>query len=378
MLSHHLNIILDSELEIINEGNIEYINNESINYYMTNDNLWRYNEYIIIGNQINGIAITQLWYNNEIPYLIDNNYYNFNYTLWEYCINKYNALNQVKLREKNNNDKHYVKIVNNNECYSFIGNVSTFESPQILSLSNNCQSKTLIIQLLSLLMGIDDSVCIHASIEIIKLVAHLYVCNIEQYSNIDPKKEYSLSKIFSERHRAINDELFMDNIIGYNYTEPIFRKQYKYVVMKNGDWHLNPNIIIGNNKVGLDGTFSDLLYTSKRRLNPYLGGGYLWPNGIIPIDFTTRFSGDYAFSRSLFNAVVNEFRSKTNIKIIQRTTETDYIEIYPGISCSSVVGKSTKGGAQALSLPKKCWTLEIFTQLMMYSLGMLAILNIDI
>ena len=181
-----------------------------------------------------------------------------------------------------------------------------------------------------------------------------------------------------ERQRVIKDELFMDNIIGYNYTESIFGKQYKYIIMKNGDWHLDSNTIIGNNKVGLDGVFAELLDASKRRLNPYLSPNSpsLWPNGIIPIDITTRFNGSYLFSRSLFNAVVNEFRSKTDIKIIERTTENDYIEIYPGDLCSSLIGKSSFGGKQAISLPFICWTLATFTQQIFRALGIVCLCNI--
>ena len=169
------------------------------------------------------------------------------------------------------------------------------------------------------------------------------------------------------------ERMFLDNIIGYNYTESIFGKQYKYTIMKNGDWHLDLNTVIGNSKDGLDGVFAELLHASKRRLNPYLGPNSqsLWPNGIIPIDFTTGFTGNYGFPRSLFNAVVNEFRSKTDITIIERTTENDYIQIYPGDSCSSLIGKSSFGGKQLLSLPIGCWTLAVFTRQIFLALGMI-------
>ena len=146
--------------------------------------------------------------------------------------------------------------------------------------------------------------------------------------------------------------------------------------MKNGDWHLDSCSIIGNNKVGLDGTFAELLDASKRRLNPYIGPNSLslWPNGIIPIDFTTGYTGSYTFPRTLFNAVANEFRSKTDIRIIERTTETDYIEMFPGTSCSSIVGKSLNGGKQVLSFPIGCWSISIFTHQIFHALGILYIL----
>ena len=69
-------------------------------------------------------------------------------------MNKRHKWSKIKFIPKTSEHKHYVKIVNNGGCYTYIGDVRSFESPQILSIAPQCQSVTIIVHLLSSLGGI--------------------------------------------------------------------------------------------------------------------------------------------------------------------------------------------------------------------------------
>ena len=92
----------------------------------------------------------------------------------------------------------------------------------------------------------------------------------------------------------------------------------------------------------------------RRRLNPYEDAYGKWENGIVPVDKSGYPGG---FPDQLWYEILNEYK-KVGIKIIERTTENDYIELIDGTGCYSDVGKL--GGKQIMSLDSSgCLILNI-------------------
>ncbi|MCP4955541.1 MAG: hypothetical protein GY919_07945 [Photobacterium aquimaris] len=81
----------------------------------------------------------------------------------------------------------------------------------------------------------------------------------------------------------------------------------------------------------------------------YPTSGYKWPNGVIPYhiehSLTQRAKEDFLYA-------VNHWNSKTQVQLIPRTNEQDYISVVNGGGCSSWIGRS--GGRQSLTLASNC------------------------
>ncbi|XP_077991280.1 astacin-like metalloendopeptidase [Glandiceps talaboti] len=75
----------------------------------------------------------------------------------------------------------------------------------------------------------------------------------------------------------------------------------------------------------------------------------LWPGGIVPYEIDPSFDST---SRATILDAINEYHKHTCIRFVARSTQADYIHVYPGSGCWSYVGRS--GGKQAVSLGQGC------------------------
>ena len=84
------------------------------------------------------------------------------------------------------------------------------------------------------------------------------------------------------------------------------------------------------------------------------GSRYRWPGGVIPYIISGSWGDHDIAMRSKINYAIEEWNSKTNVRLIQRTSisQTDYVNFVSGTGCSSPVGR--QGGAQAITLEADC------------------------
>ncbi|XP_071502855.1 zinc metalloproteinase nas-6-like [Diadema antillarum] len=76
-----------------------------------------------------------------------------------------------------------------------------------------------------------------------------------------------------------------------------------------------------------------------------------WPNGVVPYTIDNRF--DYG-ARQRIQTAIQRYHDTTCIRFVQRTNQRDYVEVFPGNGCYSLVGRV--GGRQQLSLGVGCTT----------------------
>ena len=94
----------------------------------------------------------------------------------------------------------------------------------------------------------------------------------------------------------------------------------------------------------------------RRSLSPE-GGGYLWPDGIIPYEIEPGFT-----ARALqdIEAAIHEWNSRTILILVERTTEYSFVQFRPrlstpsGSSCSAAVGYGDGARAVWLRGPEGC------------------------
>lgn len=79
------------------------------------------------------------------------------------------------------------------------------------------------------------------------------------------------------------------------------------------------------------------------------GSGFRWPNGVIPYEIESGFaSGDL---QEIVDAI-STINSSTNIIMVERTVEDNYVNFRTGSGCSSPVGM--QGGKQNITLTANC------------------------
>ncbi|XP_015913555.1 astacin-like metalloprotease toxin 5 [Parasteatoda tepidariorum] len=88
---------------------------------------------------------------------------------------------------------------------------------------------------------------------------------------------------------------------------------------------------------------------------------YLWPNGVVPYVEDPSLRETVFFLR--LEGAIEQYEKNTCIRFIKRTTEKDYLRLFPGEGCYSHVGRT--GGAQPLSLGHGCG----FTATIVHELG---------
>ncbi|XP_035219865.1 astacin-like metalloprotease toxin 5 [Stegodyphus dumicola] len=94
--------------------------------------------------------------------------------------------------------------------------------------------------------------------------------------------------------------------------------------------------------------------------NAVVDSRQIWPGGIVP------YVRDPGLKETVFDFIMrgafDEYKKKTCIRFIPRTTEKDYIRIFPGQGCYSHVGKT--GNQQPVSLGQGCgWTGTVIHEL---------------
>ncbi|XP_077982535.1 hatching enzyme 1.2-like [Glandiceps talaboti] len=93
----------------------------------------------------------------------------------------------------------------------------------------------------------------------------------------------------------------------------------------------------------------DIYLGPKGQRNAIVYESSLWPNGVVPYEIHSSFDAD---SVETIEDAISQFHTHTCIRFVPRSTETDYLHIYPSRGCWSGIGMG--GGRQALSLGSGC------------------------
>ncbi|XP_054711223.1 astacin-like metalloprotease toxin 5 [Uloborus diversus] len=91
----------------------------------------------------------------------------------------------------------------------------------------------------------------------------------------------------------------------------------------------------------------------------------IWPDGIVPFEEDPGLKD--TVHPTVLKSAMTMYQKDTCIKFVPRTTEKDYIRIFPGQGCYSHVGKT--GDGQPLSLGKGCGLMGIVFHQLTHALG---------
>jgi astacin len=89
-----------------------------------------------------------------------------------------------------------------------------------------------------------------------------------------------------------------------------------------------------------------------------VGRNQHWLHGVIPYTINSNLS---ATMRSRINDAINHWHINTSIRLITRTSQSDYVEFTSDDGCSSRVGK--QGGKQTINLASSCSTGSIIHEI---------------
>ncbi|XP_065574210.1 zinc metalloproteinase nas-15-like isoform X2 [Artemia franciscana] len=89
-----------------------------------------------------------------------------------------------------------------------------------------------------------------------------------------------------------------------------------------------------------------------------------WEGGKIPYVISSSFT---QYERSVIARAFREYQNKTCIRFVPRRNERDYINIYQGSGCSSMVGRTK--GSQPVSLGNGCLYVGIVIHELMHAAG---------
>jgi Astacin (Peptidase family M12A)/ShK domain-like len=90
----------------------------------------------------------------------------------------------------------------------------------------------------------------------------------------------------------------------------------------------------------------------------------LWPQNVVPYSISQDFTND---ERLVIFEAVGEISSISCVKIIQRTTESDYIMFIKSAACTSSIGRV--GGIQYISLSLVCIRKGLILHEILHALG---------
>ncbi|XP_054711838.1 astacin-like metalloprotease toxin 5 [Uloborus diversus] len=99
--------------------------------------------------------------------------------------------------------------------------------------------------------------------------------------------------------------------------------------------------------------------------NAIVDSRQIWPNGIVPYEQDPALN--YTSFRVILSGAFNQYERQTCIKFVKRTTEKDYIRIFPGVGCYSHVGRT--GNQQPLSLGNGCEWMGTMVHELGHALG---------
>lgn len=77
--------------------------------------------------------------------------------------------------------------------------------------------------------------------------------------------------------------------------------------------------------------------------------GYAWPNGVVPYVVASNLGPNAA---SALNYAITNWNSNTNVKLVPRTNQSNYVVVQGANSCSSAIGM--QGGVQYINLGEGC------------------------
>ncbi len=100
---------------------------------------------------------------------------------------------------------------------------------------------------------------------------------------------------------------------------------------------------------GLDATSARDLASDGVARNAVLNSRRVWAGAKIPYSISSEYS---SYSRTRIAAALDDYAKRTCIQFVPRSTEADYVYIFPDDGCYSMVGKS--GGKQTVSLGSGC------------------------
>lgn len=81
----------------------------------------------------------------------------------------------------------------------------------------------------------------------------------------------------------------------------------------------------------------------------YPSSGYKWTNNVVPYVFSSSLGSK---ARQDMQYAINHWHSKTNVRFVQRSNQSNYINIVGGGGCSSWIGM--QGGRQNVTLAEGC------------------------
>ncbi|GFT56949.1 zinc metalloproteinase nas-4 [Trichonephila clavipes] len=123
-----------------------------------------------------------------------------------------------------------------------------------------------------------------------------------------------------------------------------------------GDLPLENPDLLGGDILGIE-SFEDRNAVVDKRM--------VWPDGVVPYVL------DAGITKTVSQAILTNamwiYKRDTCIRFVARTTEKDYIRIFPGQGCYSHVGKT--GNGQPLSLGEGCGYMGTVIHELAHALG---------
>lgn len=93
----------------------------------------------------------------------------------------------------------------------------------------------------------------------------------------------------------------------------------------------------------------DIIIPKSKNKSASISESYLWNTNTIPYTIDANLEGKYR----VHNAI-SHWEEKTNIRFVERTTQSDYVYFTTGSGCSSYIGQI--GGRQEVKLSSSCST----------------------
>nr|XP_054763026.1 zinc metalloproteinase nas-13-like [Lytechinus pictus] len=144
---------------------------------------------------------------------------------------------------------------------------------------------------------------------------------------------------------------------GMDIAPPSFEEIRNFGTAKSGDAFTNilkRNEVVNSTELCLEQGDIPVPCNSnnRQRRNALRNRGARWINGIVPYVIDGYY--DRATRQRILRGI-ERYHEETCIQFVQRTNEQDYIHIFPGIGCYSLVGRV--GGQQQVSLGVGCTTI---------------------
>jgi astacin len=90
-----------------------------------------------------------------------------------------------------------------------------------------------------------------------------------------------------------------------------------------------------------------------------------WPGGVIPYLYYNEYSEK---QKAVIAKAIKRLQEVTCLRMVPRTTESNYIYMYPQAGCTSHVGHQGIG-KQVVSLTKECFTVGVILHEFMHAVG---------